>query len=191
MSLSEPHTSIVHVLHVCMLACLLVCLNRPLTVNFEWVYSNIYFTEIWLSTATCKYMYFRNESEGLLPDYSISVKEAGSKDDQVECACSTHRNLNVLPDKSMLHMGLKAVWQSRLWVTRWQTILWHCLLQGSTTHQQARLLIHTGIPLLAHGLSVKLYSMLVQPGQTAAVFLCGHQWLQYTWGSFSYSMKFA
>ena len=41
-SLSEPHTSVT-ALHtfVCIYACLLACLDRPLTVNFEWAHSNI------------------------------------------------------------------------------------------------------------------------------------------------------
>ena len=45
-SLSEPHTSVTALrTRVCMLACwfvgLLVCLDRPLTVNFKWAHSNI------------------------------------------------------------------------------------------------------------------------------------------------------
>ena len=35
-SLSEPHTSVTALrTHVCIYACLFVCLDRPLTVNFK------------------------------------------------------------------------------------------------------------------------------------------------------------
>ena len=72
-SLREPHTSVTALCTcVCIYACLLVCLDWPLTVNFKWAHSNIsrwwnvhadvYFNE--LSKSQTAVSLWKSKSEG-------------------------------------------------------------------------------------------------------------------------------
>ena len=78
-SLSKPHTSVTTLRTcVCMLACLLACLDRPLTVNFKWAYSNISQRSILWRPVEASGGQWR-------PDCQSAVSATWSKDDWSWC----------------------------------------------------------------------------------------------------------
>ena len=146
-------------------------MDRPLTINFKSTPSN---TLRWLSVhaAPCRRVLElsrENEREGLLPDCRIGVKESESED-----------------YSRWLH------WQHAREFTFWTmlatnpTIAWQCTLRARVGQQDVRWLqvrawhdrSHmAGIPLLAHGLTVKLSQCPCNHSSLAgriATCLCGH-----------------
>ena len=111
-SLSELHTSVT-ALH--MWVCMLVCLDRPLTVNFKWAHSNIWqwwnvHADLYFSKQLSKSP--ENEYERLLPDCRVAVKESKSEDNLSWMRIgSMHGNV--------VNYGtsLTIAWQGRLRVT--------------------------------------------------------------------------
>ena len=159
-SLSEPHTSVTSLSTcVCIYACLLACLDRPLTVNFKWAHSNISRCPRWRVLQLSR----ENEREGYCQIAGLAWKRATAKTIEVEWLAARTATSE-----------LWWVWRSRdkAWY-EWQAA--GCSLASGMCF--AWPLIHSRDPPLARGLTVELSPCPCNhssPAGRIAACLCGH-----------------